>query len=104
MRRTSWTLLALTCFSLVPAVRAGSVADLNADWSDSNNPNTASFGTWSYRQGSSLLPEVPNFNGAGTGGFTVTQPAWAPSMARPTSSGPARTRGPSPSPATFGRA
>jgi hypothetical protein len=79
MRRTNWALLALAWFSLVPAARAGSVADLAADWSDSNNPNTASFGTWSYRQGSSLLPEVANWNGAGTVGFTVTQPAWAPS-------------------------
>ncbi len=71
--------LALAWLSMVSAARAGSVADLNADWSNSNNPNAASFGTWSYRQGSSLLPEVSNWNGAGTVAFTVTQPAWAPS-------------------------
>jgi hypothetical protein len=65
-------------FSIVPAVRAGNVADLTADWSDSNNPDTATFGTWSYRQGSSLLPEVPNWTAAGTVAFPVTQPAWAP--------------------------
>jgi hypothetical protein len=55
------------------------VADLNSDWSDANNPNAVTFGTWSYRQGLSLLPEVPNWNGNGTVGFTATQPAWAPS-------------------------
>ncbi len=65
-----------TGHALVPAASAGSVADLNLDWSDSSNPNTTSFGTWSYRQGSSLLPEIPNWNSAG---FTVPQPAWAPS-------------------------
>lgn len=79
MKRTIWALLVLACFSLVSAARAGSVANLSADWSDSNNPNTASFGTWSYRQGSSLLPEVSNWSGSGTVPFTVTQPAWAPS-------------------------
>ncbi len=79
MKRTCRILLSLTLFSIIPAVRAGNVADLSADWSDSNNPNTATFGTWSYRQGSSLLPEVPNWTANGTVGFTVTQPAWAPS-------------------------
>jgi hypothetical protein len=79
MRHSRWAFLTLAWFFLLSAARAGSIADLNADWSDLNNPNTASFGTWSYLQGSSLLPEVPNWNGAGTVGFTVTQPAWAPS-------------------------
>ncbi len=79
MRFTGWIVLILAWLCVLPAARAGSVADLAADWSDSNNPNTASFGTWTYRQGSSPLPEVPNWNGAGTVGFTQTQPAWAPS-------------------------
>src|SRR5262249_25336945 len=55
------------------------VADLKSDWSDGNNPNTATFGTWSYRQGTSLLPEVPNFTFGGTVTFPTPQPAWAPS-------------------------
>jgi hypothetical protein len=79
MKYTSWTLLALASFSLVPATSAGAVADLNADWSNTNNANSTSFGTWSYRQGSSLLPETANWNGTGSVGFTATQPAWAPS-------------------------
>ena len=79
MRQTMRVVLALGWICAVPAVRADLIADLNADWSDANNPNTATFGTWSYRQGSSLLPEVPNWNGNGTVGFTATQPAWAPS-------------------------
>jgi len=77
MRPAGWLVLTLAWFSAVSAARAGNVANLSADWSDSNNPNTASFGTWSYRQGTSLLPEVPNWNGDNTAGFT--QPAWAPS-------------------------
>jgi hypothetical protein len=79
MKRTCRILLSLTLFFTIPAARAGNVADLNADWSDSNNPNTATFGTWSYRQGTSLLPQVPNWNGNGSVGFSTTQPAWAPS-------------------------
>ena len=77
MKRTCRIFLSLALFSIIPAARAGNVADLSADWSNSNNPNTATFGTWSYRQGTSLLPEVPNWNGNNTTGFT--QPAWAPS-------------------------
>ena len=80
MRTAHGLLLILAWFSLVPAARAGSlVADLAADWSDSNNPNPVSFGTWSYLQGASFLPQVSNWNGAGTVAFTTTQPAWAPS-------------------------
>jgi hypothetical protein len=79
MKRSCRLLLSLTLFSIISAARAGNVADLNADWSDSNNPNSASFGTWSYRQGTSLLPEVSNWTANGTVPFTATQPAWAPS-------------------------
>lgn len=79
MRAAVWAVLVLLwCFPGSTA-GAGSVADLAADWSNSSNPNTSSFGTWSYRQGSSLLSEVSNWNGAGSVGFTVPQPAWAPS-------------------------
>jgi hypothetical protein len=51
------------------------VYDLASDWSDTANPN----GTWSYRQGSSPLPEVPNFTFGDSVNFPKTQPAWAPS-------------------------
>ena len=77
MIRTIWVLLALVWFSLGSAARAGLVANLAADWSNTNNPNSTTFGTWSYRAGTTLLPEVPNWNGNNTTGFT--QPAWAPS-------------------------
>jgi hypothetical protein len=60
----------------VGRARAGFIVyDLASDWSDTSNPN----GTWSYRQGSSLLPEVPNYTAGGTVAFPTTQPAWAPS-------------------------
>jgi hypothetical protein len=48
MRTARRVLLILAWCSLVPAARAGSlVDDLAADWSDTNNPNSVSFGTWS---------------------------------------------------------
>ena len=77
MKRTHRILLSLALLIIIPAARAGNVANLAADWSDTNNPNSTTFGTWSYRAGSTLLPEVPNWNGNNTTGFT--QPAWAPS-------------------------
>ena len=64
--------------STVPAVRAAFIADLGADWSDVNNPNTASFGSWSYLQGTTLLPHVANWTGLGA---ATPQPAWAPGNA-----------------------
>jgi hypothetical protein len=76
MKRTCRVFQILTLFSIISAARAD-VADLSADWSNSNNPNMATFGSWSYRDGTSLLPEVSNWNGDNTAGFT--QPAWAPS-------------------------
>lgn len=54
------------------------VYDLSSDWSNSSNPN----GPWSYNQGSTPLPFVPNFNFGGTGWVSsCNQPAWAPSNA-----------------------
>ena len=44
--------------------------DLNADWSDSSNPN----GVWSYDEGTNLLPHQTNWD---PGDFTLAQPAWA---------------------------
>jgi hypothetical protein len=54
------------------------IADLKNDWSDTNNSNTAAFGTWSYREGNSLLPSVSNVNFGGSVNFPAPQPAWAP--------------------------
>jgi hypothetical protein len=79
MRAVVVVVLTLAWFAVVPAARAGQVADLKADWSDSNNPNPVTFGTWYYLEGGALLPHVSNWNGNGTVGFTTTQPAWAPS-------------------------
>lgn len=57
---------------------ASVVYDLSSDWSNSSNPN----GPWSYNQGSTPLPFVPNFNFANTGwASSCNQPAWAPSNA-----------------------
>jgi hypothetical protein len=68
-------LAALACLAAHPA-QAQLVADLAADWSDTNNSNTAAFGTWSYRQGNSLLPHVANWTPLGV--TTPPQPAWVP--------------------------
>jgi hypothetical protein len=44
--------------------------DLNADWSDSSNPN----GVWSYNEGTNPLPHQADWD---PGDFTPAQPAWA---------------------------
>ena len=46
--------------------------DLNADWSDSANPN----GVWTYREGTNALPHVTAWQGL-SGDFVTAQPAWA---------------------------
>ncbi len=56
------TPMATTTYSLV------------SNWSDTANLN----GTWTYRQGSSALPGVPEFDFAGSVAMTP-QPGWAPS-------------------------
>src|ERR1700732_5005953 len=53
-----------------PAAKA-TTYDLNADWSNSSNPN----GVWSYNEGTNPLPFQANWGNAGT--FTGAQPAWA---------------------------
>ena len=45
------------------------------NWSNTANPN----GRWSYRQGSTYLPLVPDWTAAGTAFEDCDQPAWAPS-------------------------
>ena len=55
--------------------RAGTVYNLGGQWSNSSNPN----GAWTYREGTSALTPVADFNFGGTiPGFT-SQAAWAPS-------------------------
>ena len=44
--------------------------DLNAGWSDSNNPN----GVWTYREGTNALPHQASLTPAN---FSSAQPAWA---------------------------
>lgn len=68
-------LAALTALGVAAPANAGLIADLNADWSDANNPNAVSFGAWSYREGSNLLPHVADWTPLGA---SSTQPAWAP--------------------------
>jgi len=46
----------------------GATYDLNADWSDSSNPN----GVWTYREGTNALPHVTAWQGL-SGDF-VTRP------------------------------
>ncbi len=67
----------LIAFGLVvsTAARADIIADLGSDWSDASNPNSGAYGTWSYRQGTSLLPQDTNWTPLGS---STTQPAWAP--------------------------
>jgi hypothetical protein len=69
--------------ALLAAAPAGAttvVADLVTDWSDMSNPNKVNpHGTWQYRQGTTNLPLVSNWNAAGTISFTSIQPAWVPS-------------------------
>jgi hypothetical protein len=59
-------------------VSGGQAFDLKSDWSDGFNPNTAG---WAFREGTNLLPHVSSWSPAG---FTVPQPAWAPSGSDPT--------------------
>ena len=48
---------------------------LSGDWSNTTNPN----GPWSYNQGSTSLPLVSDWTGAGSVFAGCNQPAWAPS-------------------------
>jgi hypothetical protein len=57
-----------------PTPAATTTYSLDGNWSDSANPN----GAWTYRQGSFALPNVPNFDFAGSVAMKA-QPAWAPS-------------------------
>ena len=83
VKRFSWPVVSSGHFFLMLFVAFSgtvnaAVYDLSSDWSNSNNPN----GPWSYNQGSTPLPSVPNFNFGNTGwASSCNQPAWAPSNA-----------------------
>jgi hypothetical protein len=68
MRRAS-AVFVLLCLALAADfARAQADFDLTSDWSDTQNPS----GSWSYREGTKLLPHV----GAWLG-WIPAQPAWA---------------------------
>jgi hypothetical protein len=70
--------LFLMLFAAFSGTVNAAVYDLSSDWSNSSNPN----GPWSYNQGSTPLPLVPNFNFGNTGwASSCNQPAWVPSNA-----------------------
>jgi len=64
--------LFLASLLTITATTSATIYDLNADWSDANNPN----GVWSYRQGTTALPHVNAWQGL-SGDFATAQPAWA---------------------------
>jgi hypothetical protein len=75
MKRLAYLPLTLALVSMAPEAQAQVVANLNANWSDTANPNVGSFGTWSYLQGSTPLPHVADWTPLGA---STPQPAWAP--------------------------
>jgi hypothetical protein len=70
------TLITLSCVTVIgqSASHADVFADLSQDWSNTSNPNTGSYGTWSYNQGSTPLPFINNWAGT-TDGLN----GWGPS-------------------------
>jgi hypothetical protein len=73
MTRSVWALAVLV--ATAPAAHAQVTGNLGANWSDTNNPNTGAFGTWSYQSGTTLLPHVSDWTPLGA---STPQPAWAP--------------------------
>ncbi len=62
----------LMLVSFVVGTTQATTYDLNANWSDSSNPN----GVWTYREGTNSLPHVSAWQGL-SGDFVTAQPAWA---------------------------
>jgi hypothetical protein len=58
--------------SLEPRTLLATTYDIATQWSDSANPN----GTWRYRNGTSLLPHLADWEPTSSGTFTGPQPAW----------------------------
>jgi hypothetical protein len=81
MKNVSWQFRSLCTFAIVfffvASGRASTIYDLAGQWSNTSNPN----GPWTYREGTSALPLISNYDFGGTvSGFTA-QAAWAPSNA-----------------------
>lgn len=68
-------LVVLWVMSICGAAAASTTFSLSGNWSNTTNPN----GPWSYNQGTSPLPLVPVWTGAGSALVGCNQPAWAPS-------------------------
>ena len=65
-------LLCGVCNSGIRQAAAEDVYDVQADWSDLNNPN----GSWGYREADNFLPAVASWQQT-LGGWTIAQPGWA---------------------------
>ncbi len=76
----SGLILGVAFLGVGTVARAGVIADLSGNWSDSINVNTSSpNGTWAYREGTTVLPSVSPWTAGGTSLTGDNQPAWAPS-------------------------
>lgn len=62
-------LVGLGCFAVLGQYASfGDVyANLSQDWSNTSNPNTGAYGTWSLNQGSTPLPFINNWAGTSDG-------------------------------------
>jgi hypothetical protein len=76
MHHSSRILSIIALTAMTASAQAQVVADVNANWSDTSNPNVGSFGSWTYFQGLSPLPHVADWTPLGA---STPQPAWAPS-------------------------
>jgi hypothetical protein len=70
MRALSVLLCLAAVFSLPLPVSADIIADLQQDFSLTSNPNTGSYGTWSFNMGSTPLSAVSSINGG------IAYPGW----------------------------
>lgn len=59
-------------FCVTSCVHGQILADLQTDWSTTNNPN----GPWTYREGANALPAVASWQST-LGGWNTAQPGWA---------------------------
>jgi hypothetical protein len=67
--------------------RAAVVADLATDWSNTSNPNTGVYGTWSYNSGNVALSYTTSWAGDGSlSGWAPTDNAFTPFWTQLTSS------------------
>ena len=63
-----------------PAQLPKRIAELQADWSNQENPHTAAFGTWSYNQGLQPMPFVRKWAALPAGGIIN---GWGPAANQP---------------------